>query len=98
FVCVSRFAYAVLHLLPQPLSPARGETAFQIDNTVFYLAGVGLLLLSFYVVDAIQLNSNFIRMFAREVTKWSREVVEQSHRQQPLTEKEISAYNEFFLI
>jgi len=98
FVLYSIFAFAILHLFRQPLSPARGETAFQIDNTVFYLAGVGLLLLSFYVVDAIQLNSNFIRMFAREVTKWSREVVEQSHRQPPLTEKELSAYNEIFFI
>jgi len=98
FVLYSIFAFAILHLFPQPLSPARGETAFQIDNTVFYLAGVGLLLLSFYVVDAIQLNSNFIRMFGREVTKWSREVVEQSHRQPPLTEKELSAYNEIFFV
>jgi len=98
FVLYSIFAFAILHLFPQPLSPARGETAFQIDKTVFYLTGVGLLLLSFYVVDAIQLNSNFIRMFGREVTKWSREVVEQSYRQPPLTEKELSAYNEIFFV
>jgi hypothetical protein len=98
FVLYSVFAFAILHLFPQPLSPARGETAFQIDNTVFYLAGVGLLLLSFYVVDAIQLNSNVIRMFGREVTKWSREVVQQSYRQPPLTEKELSAYNEIFFV
>ena len=98
FVLYSIFAFAILHLFPQPLSPARGETAFQIDNTVFYLTGVGLLLLSFYVVDAIQLNSNFIRMFGREVTKWNREVVEQSYRQPPLTEKELSAYNEIFFV
>lgn len=98
FVLYSIFAFAILHLFPQPLSPARGETAFQIDKAVFYLTGVGLLLLSFYVVDAIQLNSNFIRMFGREVTKWSREVVEQSYRQPPLTEKELSAYNEIFFV
>ncbi|MGC2352813.1 MAG: hypothetical protein WA496_05395 [Candidatus Udaeobacter sp.] len=98
FALYSIFAFAILHLFPQPLSPARGETAFQIDNTVFYLTGVGLLLLSFYVVDAIQLNSNFIRMFGREVTKWNREVVEQSYRQPPLTEKELSAYNEIFFV
>jgi hypothetical protein len=98
FVLYSIFAFAILHLFPQPLSPARGQTAFQIDKTVFYLTVVGLLLLSFYVVDAIQLNSNFIRMFGREVTKWSREVVEQSYRQPPLTEKELSAYNEIFFV
>jgi hypothetical protein len=94
----SMFAFTILHLFPQPGSPARGHVAFQIDNTLFYLAGVGLLLLSFYVVDAIQLNSNFIRMFGREVTKWGREVVDRSHRHPPLTEKELSAYNEIFFV
>jgi len=98
FALYSVFALAILHLLPQPPPPARGDVAFKIDNTVFYLAGGGLLLLSFYVVDAIQLNSNFIRMFGREVTKWSREVVAQSHRHPPLTEKELSAYNEIFFV
>src|SRR6059036_881226 len=37
-------------------------------------------------------------MFAREVTRWSREVVEQSHRKPPLTEKELSAYHEIFFV
>ena len=72
--------------------------AFIIDNIVFYLAGIGLLLLTFYVVDAIQLNSNFIRMFGREVTKWGRELVERSHRRPPLTEEELSAYHEIFFV
>jgi len=98
FVLYSIFAFTVLHLFPQPPPPARGEVAFQIDNIVFYLAGIGLLLLSFYVVDAIQLNSNFIRMFGREVTKWGREVVDRSHRRPPLTEKELSAYHEIFFV
>ena len=92
------FAFTILHLFPQPPPPARGEMAFQIDNIVFYGAGVGLLLLSFYVVDAIQLNSNFIRMFGREVTRWGREVVDRSHRRPPLTEKELSAYHEIFFV
>ena len=72
--------------------------AFKIDAVVFYLAGVGLLLLSFYVVDAIQLNSNFIRMFGREVTKWGHRVVDRSHRSPPLTEEELSAYHEIFFV
>jgi hypothetical protein len=92
------FALTILRLFPQPLSPARGEMAFHTDMFVFYLAGVSLLLLSFYVVDAIQLNSNFIRMFGREVTKWGREVVDRSHRRPPLTEKELSAYHEIFFV
>jgi hypothetical protein len=98
FALYSIFALTILHLFPQPPPPARGHVAFQIDKIIFYLAGVGLLLLSFYVVDAIQLNSNFIRMFGREVTKWGRGVVDQSHLSPPLTEKELSAYNEIFFV
>src|SRR5207249_8936411 len=87
-----------LQAFSAPPAPARGEIAFWIDEPVFFLAAVGLMLLSFYVVDAIQLNSNFIRMFGREVTKWSSEVVEQSHRKPPLREKELSAYHEIFFV
>ncbi len=98
FALYSIFAFTILHLFPQPPPPARGHIAFQIDSIVFYLGGVGLLLLTFYVVDAIQLNSNFIRMFGREVTKWGRGVVDRSHRSPPLTEKELSAYHEIFFV
>ena len=92
------FAFAILHLFPQPPPPARGDLAFRIDKIVFYLSGAGLLLLSFYVVDAIQLNSNFIRMFGREVTNWGRSVVDRSHRSPPLDEEELSAYHEIFFV
>ena len=98
FVLYSIFVLAILHLFPQPPSPARGDLAFRIDKIVFYLAGAGLLLLSFYVVDAIQLNSNFIRMFGREVTNWGRRVVDRSHRSPPLDEEELSAYHEIFFV
>jgi hypothetical protein len=98
FVLYCIFAFTVLQLSPQPLAPARGATAFTIDTVVFYLTGIGLLLLTFYVVDAIQLNSNFIRMFGREVTKWGRSVVDRSHRSPPLTEEELSAYHEIFFV
>ena len=86
----------VFQLSPQPLPPARGAMAFKFDAVVFCLAGVGLLLLSFYVVDAIQLNSNFVRLFRREVTEWGRSVVDRSHRSPPLTEKELSTHHEIF--
>ena len=81
------FTLTVFQLSPQPLPPARGAMAFKFDTVVFCLAGVGLLLLSFYVVDAIQLNSNFVRLFGREVTEWGRSVVDRSHRSPPLTRK-----------
>src|SRR5262245_54572373 len=98
FALYSTFAFVILHLFPQPPPPARGDLAFRIDKIVFYLCGAGLLLLSFYVVDAIQLNSNFIRMFGREVTNWGRGVVDRSHRSPPLDEEELSAYHEIFFV
>jgi hypothetical protein len=98
FALYSIFVLAILHLFPQPPPPARGDLAFRIDKIVFYLAGAGLLVLSFYVVDAIQLNSNFIRMFGREVTNWGRRVVDRSHRSPPLDEEELSAYHEIFFV
>jgi len=92
------FAYTILKLFPLPMAPARGEAAFKIDKVISYAAALSLLLLSFYVVDAIQLNSNFIRMFIREVTKWGRKVIHASRRSPPLTEEELSAYQEIFFV
>ena len=98
FALYSIFAFAILHLFPQPPPPARSDPAFRIDKIVFYLTGAGLLVLSFYVVDAIQLNSNFIRMFGREVTNWGHSVADRSHRSPPLDEEELSAYHEIFFV
>ena len=92
------FSFALFQLLPQPHSPTRGDVAFWFNLVVIYLTAIGMMVLSFYVVDAIQLNSNFIRMFAREVTKWGRGVAERCHRVPPLTEEELSAYNEIFFV
>ena len=98
FTLYGIFTLALFQLSPQPLPPARGAMAFNFDAVAFCLAGVGLLLLSFYVVDAIQLNCNFIRMFGREVTEWGRSVVDRSHRSPPLSEEELSAYHEIFFV
>jgi hypothetical protein len=92
------FSYIIFTLFPPPLAPARGDLAFQFDKMVIFLAAIGMTILSFYVVDAIQLNSNFIRMFAREVTKWKDAVVQGSYRSPPLHEEELSAYNEIFFV
>jgi hypothetical protein len=96
------FSASVFALFPQPSVPARGEVAFRFDFAVLVAAAIAMMILTFYVVDAIQLNSNFIRMFAREVTNWGRAVTERrlaaSHRIPPLTEEELSAYHEIFFV
>lgn len=98
FLLYFLFSVSVFSLFARPIVPARGEIAFQFDQAVLFLAVIGLMILSFYVVDAIQLNSNLIRMFAREVTKWGRGVAERCHRFPPLDEKELSAYHEIFFV
>ena len=92
------FSLIICGLFPAPLAPARGDLAFGFDRCVIVLAAIGTMILTFYVVDAIQLNSNFIRMFAREITKWGDTVVQSSHRSPPLTEEELSAYHEIFFV
>jgi hypothetical protein len=92
------FSSVILRLFPPPSPPARGDLAFQFDWWAIFFTAIGMMILSFYVVDAIQLNSNFIRMFARVVTKWGDTVLEKSGRSPPLTEEELSAYNEIFFV
>lgn len=94
----SAFSFCLLSLFPRSFPPARGEMAFQFDAVVLFLSGISSMILSFYVVDAIGLNSNFIRMFAREVTRWGGKIVETTHRTPPLTEEELSAYHEIFFV
>jgi hypothetical protein len=94
----SAFSFCLLSLFPRSVPPARGEMAFQFDAVVLLLSTISAMILSFYVVDAIGLNSNFIRMFAREVTKWGQGVVRASHRNPPLTDEELSAYHEIFFV
>jgi len=98
FVLYFAFSLFFFTLFPGPVPPARGEVAFRFDRVVLMASVVGLMILSFYVVDAIQLNSNFIRLFVREVTRWGHGVAERSRRAPPLTEDELSAYHEIFFV
>jgi hypothetical protein len=92
------FSFCLLSLFPRAIPPARGEMAFHFDAVVLFLSAITSMILSFYVVDAIGLSSNFIRMFAREVTKWKGGVVRASHRNPPLSDEELSAYHEIFFV
>jgi hypothetical protein len=92
------FSFCLLSLFPRAIPPARGETAFHFDAVVLFLSAITSMILSFYVVDAIGLSSNFIRMFAREVTTWKSGVVRASHRNPPLSDEELSAYHQIFFV
>jgi hypothetical protein len=94
----SAFSFTLISLFPRALPPARGEVAFKFDTVALSLAVISMMILSFYVVDAIQLNSNFIRMFARELTRWKERVVLAGHRTPPLDERKLSPYHEILFV
>ena len=88
------FSWGILLLFPfvDTATPARGETAFQADQWVLIPAVIGMMTLTFYVVDAIRLNSNFIRVVTGGVTEWEPDVAIGRGRIPPLTEADLSRY------
>ena len=56
-----------------------------------------MLILTFYVVDAIRLNSNFIRISTYGVTKWEPDIFGRE-RIPPLEEEELSRYRDIFFV
>jgi hypothetical protein len=79
-------------------TPARGEAAFHFDTLVLGFSALGMMILTFYVVDAIKLTSNFIRVFTRGVTTWAPAVSTRSGRVPPLAEEELSRYHDITFV
>ncbi|PYL26788.1 MAG: hypothetical protein DMF37_00800 [Verrucomicrobia bacterium] len=99
FALYSVFTVTIFRLFPQPLPPARGELSLQFDTVVSILAATGMMILSFYVIDAIQVTRNFIHIFRRQATKWSPALIDRSwHLSPPLTEEELSRYHQIYLV
>lgn len=92
------FAASTISLFGIIRPPARGSVAFGFDRLVLLFSVCGLMILTFYVVDAIQLNSNFIRVFTRGVSKWASDISHRSRRIPPLTEEELSRYHDIFFV
>jgi hypothetical protein len=67
-------------------------------NDVKWWLTVVVTVLTFYVVDAIQLNGNFIRLFARGLTTWPPLVSQRCKRIPPLTEEELSRYHDVLFV
>src|ERR1700674_1309459 len=86
------FSYGVFALFPAPITPARGKTAFSADLWILVPAVIGLMLLTFYVVDAIRLNSNFIRIITGGVKEWEPEISESRGRIPPLEKEDLARY------
>jgi hypothetical protein len=97
FVIYFCFSMAVFTLFPQPVTPARGPTVFSFDFWILVPAVIAMMILTFYVVDAIRLNSNFIRIFTYGVTKWEPDIVGRE-RIPPLEEEDLSRYRDIFFV
>jgi len=98
FVIYGGFSVAVFTLFPRPVVPARGATAFSYDFWILISAVIAMMILTFYVVDAIRLNSNFIRIFTYGVTKWVPDISLGKDWIPPLTEEDLSRYRDIFFV
>jgi len=106
-VAVLTFIFGSLTLLggvfglftkPTAAVPARGVPAINFHVEVAWWLTIVITVLTFYVVDAIQLNGNFIRLFARGLTTWPPVVSQRCKRVPPLTEEELSRYHDVHFV
>jgi hypothetical protein len=98
FVIYLCFSVGVFTLFPELVTPARGQTAFTADRAVLITTVIAMMILTFYVWDAIRLNSNFIRIFTYGVTKWVPDISLGRERIPPLKKKELSRYRDIFFV
>jgi hypothetical protein len=92
FVIYLLFSAGVFNLFPYPVVPARGPTAFRADFLILIAAVFGLMILTFYVVDAIRMTSSLIRVVTGGVTEWEAEPELSGGRVPPLTNKDLARY------
>jgi hypothetical protein len=79
-------------------APTRGMPAMNFHYDVATWLTIVVTVLTFYVVDSIQLNGNFIRLFARGLTIWPPLVSQRCKRIPPLTEEELSRYHDVLFV
>jgi len=86
------FALGVFSLFPYPIAPARGDVALTADKVILAVTVFGTMVLTFYVVDAIRLTSNLIRIVTGGVTQWDAEAAVAGGRIPPLTKADLTRY------
>ena len=73
-----------------PPEPTRGEFAKLFDQISMLAVSVASIFLTLFIVDALWLNTSFIRVFTRGMTIWPPEVIQRSGRKDVLEEREIA--------
>ena len=92
------FSISVFGLLGLPVTPARGDIALSVDRWILGAAVLGMMILTFYVVDAIRLNSNLIRIVTGGVTQWEPNIAVGGSRIPPLTREDLTRYHDVAFI
>ncbi len=92
------FCVSLFMMFGFPVVPARGPFAFSFDRWVIWAAALAMMLLTFYIVDAIQLNRNFIRIFTRGISSWPPKGFERAGRLPPLTEEQLAPYHNILFV
>jgi len=64
------FGACLFMLLGQPTTPSRGTVAFVADKVALFLSVSSFVLLMFYVVDAVLLNSRLVRRLSAAPSVW----------------------------
>lgn len=88
----SLFALGIFSLFPYPIAPARGASALMADRLILAATVISSMVLTFYVVDAIRLASNLIRVVNGGVTQWDAELDIAGKRIPPLTREDLAPY------
>ncbi len=97
FVIYLFFCLSLVALFCPPIVPSRGPFASAFDFKVIVASGITLMILTFYVVDAIQLNRNFILVFSDGISAWPPKSFEHGRRP-PLSEEQLFPYQNVLLI
>ena len=60
----------LVNIFGRPHRPYRGEASLWIDQSVLYLSVLGMILLTFFVVDATRLCERFIKRLCHRTIRW----------------------------
>lgn len=92
------FSLGLFLLFPAIATPARGATAFRADFWILIPTVIVMMILTFYVVDAIRLNSNFIRILTQNIAEWEGPLGPATGRVPPLDEEDLPRYHDLTFV
>ena len=74
-VCYLTFGFGLFFFLGTPARPYRGGVAAGVDLAALMLSVIGLVMVTFYVLDSTSLIRRLLRPLADKVTHWPQRVI-----------------------